>query len=293
MNAPASTHAPAKALTGFVPQGDMQLQASIVQACGLSAEAAQKIQRLQRVKSIGFSEAAVRLGYATQSEIDDALRALLPSLRARDAVPSEKLILAHAPYHPRSEQIRTLRTELLLRHESVDSANIIAVVSPCAAEGRSQLAAELAIAFAQLGRPTLLVDADLRHPQQHVLFNADNTRGLSQALARDQQPHFQSVAKLPALSLLTAGPLPTNPLELLSDRRFETLVRDWEQAFQFVVVDTPPVGQYADGLAVATIIGRVLSLSRAKRTPYKDTRDMMRRLAATRSRVLGAVINHF
>ncbi len=215
------------------------------------------------------------------------------AIREGKAAPVERLVLAYQPYHPHSEQIRTLRTELLLRHEATDSANVTAVLSPCSGEGRSQLAAELAIAFSQLGRPTLLVDADLRRPQQHVLFNTDNRRGLSHALTHAQKPQFQAVAGLPALSLLTAGPMPPNPLELLSDRSFEELVGEWQQDFQFVVLDTPPISQYADGLAVATIVGRVLSLSRAKHTPYKDTRDMMRRLAATQSRILGAVINNF
>jgi len=219
--------------------------------------------------------------------------AQMPATRDRLAVPAERLVLAHDPFHARSEQIRMLRTELMLRHEASDRANVVTMLSPCAAEGRSQLAAELAIAFSQLGRPTLLVDADLRHPQQHILFNADNRRGLTQALARQQAPQLQAVAGLPSLYLLTAGPLPPNPLELLSDRGFEAMVDEWQKHFQFVVLDTPPVGRYADGLAVATIVGRVLSLSRARHTPYKDTRDMLRRLAATQSRILGAVINDF
>lgn len=231
---------------------------------------------------------------ASQAGINGAMgSAQLLALREGKAVPAERLVLAHHPFHPRSEQIRTLRTELLLRHEHNDSANTVAVLSPCPAEGRSQLAAELAISFAQLGRPTLLVDADLRQPRQHVLFNADNKEGLSQALAREQMPQLQAVAGLPTLFLLTAGPPPPNPLELLSDRCFEGMVDEWQRNFKFVVVDTPPVSQFADGLAVATIIGRVLSLSRSRHTPYKDTRNMMRRLAATQSRILGAVINHF
>lgn len=219
--------------------------------------------------------------------------AVLHVVQERPCVPADCLVLAHSPYHPRSEQIRMLRTELLLRHDAAEGANLTAVLSPCAGEGRSQLAAELAIAFAQLGRPTLLVDADLRHPQQHVLFNADNTRGLAHAMARNEVPRFQAVQGVPSLFLLTAGAPPANPLELLSDRCFESMVGDWRERFQFVVLDTPPVSRYADGLAVATIVGRVLSLSRARHTPYRDTRDMMRRLGATQSRILGAVINHF
>jgi protein-tyrosine kinase len=207
--------------------------------------------------------------------------------------PADRLVLAYSPYHPRSEQVRMLRTELLLRHEDDEGANAVAVLSPGAAEGRSQLAAELAIAFAQLGRPTLLVDADLRRPQQHLLFNADNSVGLAQAIAHEQLPRFQSVKGLPSLFLLTAGPPPPNPLELLSDRSFELMVADWRQHFQFVVIDTPPVARYADGLAVATVVGRVLTMSRARHTRYRDTRDMLRRLGATQARILGAVINHF
>ncbi|HUR40011.1 MAG TPA: CpsD/CapB family tyrosine-protein kinase [Verrucomicrobiae bacterium] len=226
----------------------------------------------------------------------DGSETIPPPLRVfvdKPAEPGEQLLLAHSPYHPRSEQIRMLRTELLLRHEPGGGANVVAVMSPCALEGRSQLAAELAIAFSQLGRPTLLVDADLRHPQQHVLFNVDNASGLAQAIERDSVPRFHSVANLPSLFLLPAGPAPPNPLELLSSRSFETLAGEWRQHFEYVVVDTPPVSRYADGLAVATITGRVLSLSRARRTPYRDTREMMRRLGATQSRILGAVINHF
>lgn len=220
-------------------------------------------------------------------------RAPLRIFPERQPVPAPCLIVAHAPFHPRSEQIRMLRTELLLRHEATDAANVIAVLSPCPREGRSQLAAELAIAFAQLNRPTLLVDADLRHPQQHVLFSADNTHGLAQALATGDAPRLQSVTGLPSLFLLAGGTPPANPLELLSDRTFEGMADQWRRQFQYVVIDTPPVSRYADGLAVATIVGRILSLSRARHTPYAQTRDMMRRLAATQSRILGAVINHF
>ncbi|HEX5756304.1 MAG TPA: CpsD/CapB family tyrosine-protein kinase [Arenimonas sp.] len=209
------------------------------------------------------------------------------------AVPSPFLVPAHQPYHPHSEQLRLLRTELLLRHDDAQCANMVAVVSASAGEGRSQLAAELAICFSQLGQPTLLVDADLRNPVQHRFFNAPNRTGLAPAILDSSKIVYQAVAGLRHLSLLTAGPTPSNPLELLSDRRFEELVSGWRQQFQFVVVDTPPVGQFADALAVATVTRRVLSLSRAGRTSFKEVRNMMRRLAATRSRMLGAVLNHF
>ena len=204
-----------------------------------------------------------------------------------------RLTMAHDPTHPRCERVRALRTELLLRREPFERANVVALLSPCAREGRSLLAAELAIAFAQTGCSTLLVDADLRRPQQHLNFGTDVRQGLSQAIEQGTVPQPQTVRAVPRLALLTAGVVPSNPLELLSSRAFALMVEDWRAHFQFIVIDTPPVGQYSDGLAVASLVGRVLALSRAQRTPYRDMQDMLRRLAATRSQVLGAVISHF
>ncbi len=207
--------------------------------------------------------------------------------------PDDRLIMAHDPYDPRCEKIRALRTELLLRRESGDRADIVALLSPCAGEGRSLLAAELAIAFAQTGRPTLLVDADLRRPQQHLFFGTDNHQGLSQAIEYGVKPQMHTVRGLPRMSVLTAGAVRSNPLELLSSSSFASMIDEWSNNFQFVVIDTAPVMHFSDGLAVASLVGRVLALSRARHTPYKDMQDMLRRLAATRSQILGAVISHF
>jgi len=207
--------------------------------------------------------------------------------------PDARLSITHDRFDPRSERIRALRTELLLRREVSDRADIVALLSPCAGEGRSLLAAELAIAFAQTGRPTLLVDADLRRPRQHVLFGTDNRQGLSQAIEHDVNPKRRSVQGLPRMSVLTAGAVPRNPLELLSSSRFASMIEEWRDTFEFVVIDTPPVTEFSDGLAVARLVGRVLALSRAQHTPYRDMQDMLRRLATTRSAILGAVISHF
>lgn len=269
-------------------------RAALIRRYGLSEEAVAQITQLQEAESIGFAEAAAQLGYITQSDSGSHTELVhLPSVSGQDPTPCTALVVAHAPYHARSEQIRSLRTELLLRFEDASDASMLAVLSPCSREGRSHLAAELAIAFAQLGRPTLLVDADMRAPQQHAFFAADNSHGLSWALGSEQRPELQPVAGLPQLSLLTSGALPNNPLELLSRAFFESLVEEWRQCFDFVIFDSPPVSRCADGLAIATVVGHVLSLTHAQHTPYKDMRSFLRRLASTRSRVHGAVINHF
>jgi receptor protein-tyrosine kinase len=82
-------------------------------------------------------------------------------------------------------------------------------------------------------------------------------------------------------------------LELLSDGRFERMLMRCRREYQFVVIDTPPVSGYADGLLIASLAARVLAVSRANTTSHNSMRDMLRRLAATHARILGAVISYF
>lgn len=272
-----------------------QLRANLIRLCSLSAEVVSKISEVQRMTDSGFGEAALQLGFVTREDIDDALSwgSKIAQIERAKLRPGRQLLIIHFPDHPRSETMRALRTELLLRQEPDGRANVLVALSPGAGEGRSQLAAELAVAFAQLGQPTLLVDADLRRPRQHELFCADNARGLSNAIENWETPFYHPVEGVPKLSVLTAGPIPGNPLELLSDQRFEILLDSWRSEYRHIVFDTPPVSTFADGLAVATVARRVLLLSRAASTATRDTRNMLRRLAPTRARVLGAVLNRF
>src|SRR5215469_4355697 len=188
--------------------------------------------------------------------------------------PSSELVLAHDAQHPRSEAIRALRTKLLLARDRSRESGTIAVLSPCSGEGRSQLCAELGIAFAQLGRHTLLVDADLRSPRQHVLFGAENQWGLAQTLCQGEPLRLHAVQGLEHLSLLTSGGAPLNPLELLSGDRFDNLMGAWQRDYEFVVIDTPPVTQYSDGLAIASVARRALIVCRAPVTSFRDLREM-------------------
>lgn len=296
---------------------ETDLHPALLAHLGLSSETVHTVYELMEAENLSFGEAAVRLGFVTQELVDGALSRAQPRRESetpglietairriasnRQVVPAQgekvkpgrQLILAHDADNPRSEKIRALRTELLLLSEASTGANTIALLSACAGEGRSQLAAELAISFSQLGRRALLVDADLRQPKQHVLFGSANQMGLAEAISRNQKPLFHPVDGLPQLSLLTSGSIPPNPLELLSDGRFERLLQDWRKSYEFVVLDTPPVQSYADGLAIATLAGRVIVLSRGQHTSFNDTRELMRRLASTQSQILGAVINYF
>lgn len=302
------------ALSGI---SERELAEALSDHCQLSMETKQQIVAAMQESGSTFIEAALALKLITEADIEDALAwhtkrssktrtsfvetAINKISRVRSPVviegtqvtPGPQLLLAHDPDHPRSEQLRALRTELLLLDGAAGQSRTLATISPSSGEGRSQLAAELSIAFSQLGRRTLLIDADLRKPKQHVLFNSENLYGLSQALITGEPAILNSVKDLPYLALLTSGPLPSNPLELLSDGRLARLVTNVANTFDFIILDTPPISKFADGLAVATIAGRVLLTGRAMHTTYKDTRNLLRRLGTTRAQVMGAVINHF
>jgi capsular exopolysaccharide synthesis family protein len=311
MNSPSPTnHDP-------LEDTDVNINEQLIGELGLTDVSVEKIYEVMKAMGTTFADAAERLGFLDPNAFEQALLKIKAGGSVQDegmvetairriasrrsvvlrqgerVAPSKRLILAHEPDNPRSERMRALRTELLLLHQSGRGANVLAVVSPGSGEGRSQLSAELAISFAQLGRRTLLVDADMRKPQQHVLFGSTNQHGLSQSIAHNEKPYYHPVTGLPFMHLLTAGPVPPNPLELLSDGRFSNLVNDWRNAYEFIVLDTPPVEVCADGLAVATIAARALVLSRAKHTSFDSTRALLRRLASTQSTLLGAVINHF
>lgn len=271
------------------------LREAFIRVCSLNDDAIAKIEHAARVLDISFTEAAISTGFATEEDVAYAIQSLNNALQPLPpkATLSPQLDMRRDPYDPRNERMQRLRTELLLRHDGLTRANMVAMISPCPREGRTRLSAELAISFAQLGHPTLLVDADLRNPSLHKLFSADNEIGLSQAIAKRVMPSMTTVDDLPHLSLLTAGAQPMNPLELLSDGHFERLVHEWRHSYEFVVVDTAPISKYSDGLAVATLVGRVLTLSRAHHTPYREQKEMLRRLSVTRAQILGAVISNF
>lgn len=296
---------------------DERLAGTLVLLYKLSTEALEQINALMKELRIRFAEAAVKSGAVTQEQLDEAMqwvhqRALAEGseiveealrnrasrgsllLWERDRLePSAQITLIHDPDHPHSEKVRSLRTELLLRCRNRHRGSVIALLSSDHHEGRSHLAAELAITFAQLGRRTLLVDADLRRPSQHRLFGAANLLGLAQVLGSGGPHCFHGIAGLPDMALMTSGALPSNPLELLSGAQFERTLRQWRRKFEFVILDTPPTNQFSDSTVIAAAAGNVLILGRSRVTRFDQLNEVCRKLSATNARVLGAVINDF
>ncbi len=205
---------------------------------------------------------------------------------------SEKLITIKHPRSPISEAYRVLRTNL--QFSSLDRPlQTLVVTSPNPVEGKSTTAANLAVVMAQAGKAVVLVDADLRRPVQHRVFGVDNNRGLTEVLL-DGDPVLDGNLQetgVENLRLLTTGPLPPNPSELLGSQRMARLVEQLKQEADVIVFDSPPSLAVADASVLATQADGVLIVADAGHTRRKMAREAVERFRQVGANLLGVALN--
>ncbi len=203
------------------------------------------------------------------------------------------LITLTAPRSAASEAYRTLRTNLMFA--SVDKPVTAFVVSAASQpDGKSTAAANLAVTFAQAGSKTILVDADMRRPQQHDIWGLENTRGLSTLMTDDSllaNPPLQAT-DVPNLSVLTAGALPTNPADLLSSSRMGEVLGLLRARANYVIFDAPPVLAVTDAALLGAKTDGLLLVVRAGQTRRDHTLRARQALERVHVRVLGAVLTN-
>ena len=206
--------------------------------------------------------------------------------------PSDRLITQTAPRAPISEAYRVLRTNLSF--SAIDTGlNSVLVTSSAPAEGKSTTSANIAVVIAQTGRRVILVDADLRKPSQHKVFNASNNQGLTTALLDNNTPvsaHLQPT-KTPGLMLLASGPLPPNPSELLNSQRMREVLDELLTSADFVLVDTPPVLTVADAAILAPKVNGCVLVAEIGQTGQDTLKESAERLRSTGARLFGLVLN--
>ncbi len=169
-----------------IARQDGRLGGILAEEGKLSAGDIERVLELQRVAGLRFGEAALRLGLIAADDLRCAVAKQygFPYLPSGDGGISSELVVAYEPFHPRAEELRALRTQLLIRWSNAGiRRRMLAIVSPGSGEGRSYVAANLAVVFSQLGERTLLIDADLRAPRQHRIFNVPDRIGLSAVLS--------------------------------------------------------------------------------------------------------------
>jgi len=271
---------------------------SILAAQGkLGAQDIERVLQLQQSQGLRFGEAALRVGLITQDDLQSALAKQydFPHLLPGTGGISTEIVVAYEPFHPRAEELRALRTQLSIRWSNAGVRHrVLAIVSPGPGEGRSYVAANLAAVFSQLGERTLLIDADLRAPRQHRIFDVPDRIGLSAILAgRADRSAVVPVPQFGTLSLLPAGARPPNPQELLSRRALAGLLQELRTEFDVIFIDTPPATRYADAQSVTFQAGSAMVLARRNHTRLADTAGVVRQLSDTGARILGTVLNAF
>ena len=203
-----------------------------------------------------------------------------------------EIIRALYPRGPAAEAYRTLRTNL--EFASVDEpVRTLLVTSSIPGEGKTTTSSNLAVAFAQAGRRVILLDADLRKPGVHKLFDLPNTSGLTSLLRTDDVTvdDVAQVTEEERLRIVTTGPLPPNPAELLGSHRMQTILERLVAAADLVIVDSPPLQAVTDAAILASITDGSLLVIDAGRTRRAAAGHGREALAKSGARVLGAALN--
>lgn len=202
------------------------------------------------------------------------------------------LITLLNPNSPISEQYRTVRTNLQFAVAGDQPLRSMTVVSSGPGEGKSTSAANLAVVFAQAGRKVLLVDADMRKATVHKTFGLSNEMGLSN-LVSGQQAAYSVIQATDVnnLSIITSGPTPPNPAELLNSRRMNVLMEELYQTFDLIIFDLPPVMTVADGLIMASKTDGTVLVIREGVTRKDSVLEAKNRLLQAKARILGVIYN--
>lgn len=199
-----------------------------------------------------------------------------------------KLITLHDQKSPEAETFRTLRTNLKFASDELSSKAFL-ITSSNPTEGKSIIAANLSITSAQMGLRTLLIDADLRKPVLHQLFQREKVPGLVDFLSGDKEIIFST--DIPNLSLLTAGNIPPNHLEILTSDAMKNMLVQFKNEYDTIFVDTPPISLFSDAGVLSSIIDGSLLVIKAGESSKKDLLRAKSLLEKARSKIVGVVIN--
>lgn len=206
---------------------------------------------------------------------------------------ARNLITITTPQSHIAEQFRTLRTNITFSSPDADIRTIV-VTSAAPSEGKSLTSANLAVVFAQEGKKVLLVDSDMRKPTTHYTFHTSNTTGLSSVLTRQTTAEKTiRTTGVEGLDLLTCGPIPPNPTELLSSKSMDELLLLLTDLYDLVIFDAPPILSVADGQILGNKCDGTILVINSGNTAKNMGLKAKEVIESSNSRIIGAVLNNF
>lgn len=206
---------------------------------------------------------------------------------------ARRLITVNTPKSYIAEQFRTLRTNI--NFASPDhKVRTLVISSASPFEGKSTAAANLAIVFAQEGKKVLLIDADMRKPTMHATFKKENHIGLSTVLTRQVTIENAIIPlSIERLYLLTSGPIPPNPAELLASLSLQSIMKKLEDHYDLIIFDSPPILSVTDGQILANKADGVILVVNSGKTQKRKAQKAKEAIIAANGKLLGAVLNNF
>jgi protein-tyrosine kinase len=273
---------------------DRTIGAILIDSGRLSPDDTERVLKFQKEAGLRFGEAGIKLGLLTEADILFALSLQFdyPFLSGPSRPVSEEVVVAYRPFGVEGERVRSLRSQLQLRWFDESGKNSsLAVIGPHRGEGRSYLAANLAVSFAQAGERTLLIDADLHNASQHRYFKLENSAGLSNLLAGHLQDGMvQFIAGIPGLAVLPSGPLPPNPQELLARPVFQRILEQSASTFSVVIVDTPAMEEGIDATLLARAARGAIAVARTNLTRTASFLEAAALVSDIGARLVGSVL---
>jgi succinoglycan biosynthesis transport protein ExoP len=215
---------------------------------------------------------------------------MVPALKTNSWTGSVPLISRGVPPNF-AEAVRSIRTNVLFSTTEEGSHSLV-VTSTGPGEGKTLVATNLAISLAQAGQRVLLVDADMRRPRVHTMFNQRQEPGLSNLMVGHASPsEAMRKSSVPGLWLLTAGRVPPNPAELLGSRRFKDFIHTLRDHFDSVILDSPPIMAVTDAAIAASSTNGIVFVVGAEMTSRQAARAAVEQLEKSRPGFIGAVLN--
>lgn len=208
-------------------------------------------------------------------------------------LPKERKLITHLfPKSTISEQFRMIRSNIMFSGVDHEIKKLV-ITSAAPSAGKSTIAANIAVAYAQAGKKVLLIDGDLRKPTVHYTFEIKNVFGLSN-LITDQIGIEKAVqnTQVENLSILASGPIPPNPSELLGSKRFKELIESFEQYFDMIIIDTPPVLAVTDAVIMSTVADGTILVTNVETNNKQHLIKAKEVLQKSDANILGIVLNN-